>query len=281
MHIYLEISIPASNKDKQEQILAFIADLPFEAFEETDETLLAYVRKDMWSSESENSLTDILKSLQADYTIREVQQENWNTSWESNFEPVNIEPNLCRIYAPFHEKSSSYKYQIMIQPKMAFGTGHHATTRSMIRAMLEYNMMDKNVIDVGTGTGILAILALKRGASNVVATDIDPIAIENAIENEKCNHLNQIKWMTGELKDLQLPTDSFDVVIANIQLNVLKNDAEEIFRLTRPMGLVFLSGVLSKDQKELLETYHNAGFELDRIHEDSGWICAVMRRFTR
>jgi ribosomal protein L11 methyltransferase len=281
MHIYLEISIPASGKDQQEQILAFIADLPFEAFEETEGALLAYVRKDMWSTEWEKSLVDILQSLNADYSIREVQQENWNTSWESNFEPVHIEPNLCRIYAPFHEKSSSYKYQIMIQPKMAFGTGHHATTKSMIRAMLEYNMTDKSVIDLGTGTGILAILALKRGASSVIATDIDPIAIENAIENEKCNHLNQIKWMTGELKEFQLPTDTFDVIIANIQLNVLKNDAEEIFRITRPMGLVFLSGVLSKDQKELLDAYHQVGFELDRIHEDSGWICAVLRRFSR
>jgi ribosomal protein L11 methyltransferase len=281
MQAYLEFTFLVSTQEKQEILLAYLVNYPFEAFQENDNAVLAFVKVSEWNEELSKGLEELLLPMSIDFQSRNVEAQNWNTQWESHFEPVAIEPKICRIYAPFHEVVPGYKNQIIIQPKMAFGTGHHATTRLMIKATQEYNLVDKKILDAGTGTGILAIFAVKRGARLVHATDIDPMAIENAKENEKLNHIQQIQWHTGSLKDFQFPTDEFDMVLANIQLNVLKEEAAEIFRLIRPMGLIFLSGVLNKDQKELLDEYHHHGFELDRIFEENGWICAVMRRFSK
>jgi ribosomal protein L11 methyltransferase len=281
MQAYLEFTFLVSDPEKQEMLIAFLGNYPFEAFQENENAVLAYVKASEWDDELAHSLDGLLLPMSIDFQSRLVEAQNWNTQWESHFEPVVIEPKICRIYAPFHAVVPGYKNQIIIQPKMAFGTGHHATTRLMIKAMQEYNLVDKKILDAGTGTGILAIFAVKRGAQLVHATDIDAVAIENAAENEKLNHVHQIHWHTGSLKDFQFPTDDFDIVVANIQLNVLKEEAAEIFRLTKQMGLIFLSGVLNKDQKELLDEYQRHGFELDRIFEENGWICAVMRRFSK
>ncbi len=281
MSVYVELQMRISNEETQEIIMALLSALPFDAFEENETILNAYIKNEYLSDSVKDEIDNVLKDNNIEYVFKDTEDRNWNEEWELHFEPVEIHPNICRIYAPFHESKPGFKNQIIIQPKMAFGTGHHPTTKLMIRAMVEYNFIDKKVLDFGTGTGVLAIYAVKRGAVAVTGTDIDQNAIDNAMENGGLNHISNISWQCGALETMNFEQDSFDIVLANIHLSVLLNYAEELFRLTKPMGLIFLSGILSKDQSELLEKYHEVGFELDQIMEDNGWICAAMRRFIK
>jgi ribosomal protein L11 methyltransferase len=281
MEHYIQIAIEINDSKEVDFISGLLSQFPFHGFEELENNLLAYMLSSLFTDEMESELRTILGNQNKSFEVNMIENQNWNKEWENNFEPVEIEPGICRIYAPFHQHKPGYKHQIVIHPKMAFGTGHHPTTRLMIKAILEYNFVDKDVLDFGTGTGILAIFAIKRGAKHVYATDIDPMAIENARDNAELNHLKEITWTSGELNNLALAEDSFDICLANIHLSVLEDYAVELFKLTKPMGLIFLSGVLSKDQKVLLEIFQKVGFELDRIMEDSGWLCAVMRRFSK
>jgi ribosomal protein L11 methyltransferase len=279
--VYVELQMRISDVETQEIVLALFSALPFDAFEEGEVFLNAYIKNEDLSDAVLVEIDTVLKDRNIQYVFNETDNRNWNAEWEQHFQPVEIHPNICRIYAPFHEIKSGFKNQIIIQPKMAFGTGHHPTTKLMIRAMVEYNFVDKKVLDFGTGTGVLAIFAVKRGAAGVTGTDIDQNSIDNANENAALNHMSNISWHRGKLESLNFEQDAFDIVLANIHLSVLLTYAEELFRLTKPMGLIFLSGILSKDQNELLTKYNEVGFELDQIMEENGWICAAMRRFIR
>jgi ribosomal protein L11 methyltransferase len=278
---YIELVILTTDQESRHITLALLSEFDFEAFQEDAELLRAFIQESQWNDEIAASVKELLGSLGHGYELKTHSGANWNTLWEDQFTPVEIEPGICRIIAPFHEKIPGYQNQILIQPKMAFGTGHHPTTQMMIRAINSYNFKDKSVLDYGTGTGILAIYAMKRGAVEILGTDIDPLSIENAMENEALNHISLIKWEQGQLGSLGLKDDTYDIILANIQLNVLIENASELFRVLKPMGLVFLSGVLAKDQELLLEAFGKQGLELDRIFEQENWICAVMRRFTK
>lgn len=278
---YLELGIQVKQIEDNEILVALLYDFPFQSFEELEHSFHAYGNAEDFDEKTKSEISQILESRSFIFYFKEHENQNWNALWEKNFDSVGIEPGICRIYAPFHEKIPGYKHQIILEPKMAFGTGHHPTTKLMIQAIHEYNFRDKIILDLGTGTGILAIFAHKRGAKEITALDIDPIAIENAVHNAHLNHITDIHWIVGGIDDLSMERDSIDICLANIHLSVLKKHAERIFDLVKPMGLIFLSGVLSRDQKELLSAYQAAGFELDRILEDQGWICAVMRRFTK
>ncbi len=256
-------------------LTAFLLDADFEGVEEVSpQELNAYVLRSNYSDELLAQLKERLY-FDIDYSYEDLPDKNWNEVWESNFSPVIID-DFCIVKADFHQDLPSAEHVITINPKLAFGTGHHMTTYMMIQAMRKIDFQDKHIIDLGTGTAILAILAEKLGASTVLATDNDEKAIENSIENIEANDCHKII-----IKDHLHPiaSKSGDVVFANINMNVLKEYQPMIEAIVKPGGLVLLSGILYDQALEMIELY-TASAQLRLLAHDQGdeWNILTLQR---
>ncbi len=224
-----------------------IAELGYEGFEsfvETEEGVNAYIQEEDWN---ENILDNIhvLKSGEFDikYTSEEIEQVNWNEEWEKNFEPIIVD-DICSVRAPFHAKPQT-QYDVIIEPKMSFGTGHHETTHMMIQHLLKADLKEKKILDMGCGTGVLAILAEKRGGGAIDAIDIDNWCYINTVENIERNDCKKIVPLQG---DASLLLDrQYDVIIANINRNILLDDIHIYAKSLKPNGELFLSGFYKED----------------------------------
>lgn len=230
-------------------LIATIAELGFESFETTDSGFVAYIPEELNKELDLSSIT--FDDFSYSFTSKPIEQVNWNEEWEKNFNPVIVSDECC-IRAPFHHLEKSYKYDIVIMPKMSFGTGHHDTTWLMSEKMLGIDFKNKSVFDMGSGTGVLAILAKKLGASKIVANDIDDWSVENAIENCENNGCSEIKIFKGDA-DLFEGTNKYDVILANINKNVLKQYIPKLSKLITPNGFLFLSGFFKTDTAELID----------------------------
>ncbi|HEV7620131.1 MAG TPA: 50S ribosomal protein L11 methyltransferase [Flavisolibacter sp.] len=257
----IQFSIEAAEPE-QEILISQLSDLGAAGFEQTDDTLIAYFDENNFNS---YELKEALKSFK--YNIQNIPEQNWNKVWESNFEPVNIE-DFCSVRAAFHKPVPGIKYEIIITPKMSFGTGHHATTYMMIGQMSRMNFSHKQVFDFGTGTGILAILAEKLGAENVHATDIDEWSITNAIENIKINSCNKI---TPEQSAI-LPAGPFDIILANINRNIILAYLGELKDSLKVHGSLLLSGLLKSDEEDIVSACKQNQLSFVKQLERSGWI---------
>lgn len=244
-NIYIEYIFRISPKEPATEILiAELGNVGFESFIENEVGLLAYIQKNDWF---ENIVDDIFilnsDEFEIEYEHNEVPQTNWNEEWEKNFEPIQVD-DLVSIRAPFHE-NPHLKYEIIIEPKMSFGTGHHETTHMMIQHLLALDLTDKKVLDMGCGTGILAIFAEIKGAKPVDAIDIDEWCYTNSIENIERNNCNHITVYQG---DAALLTDKkFDVIIANINRNILLEDMKTYATSLDTNGILLLSGFYEED----------------------------------
>lgn len=244
-NIYIEYIFRISPKEPATEILiAELGNVGFESFIENEVGLLAYIQKNDWF---ENIVDDIFilnsDEFEIEYEHNEVPQTNWNEEWEKNFEPIQVD-DLVSIRAPFHE-NPQLKYEIIIEPKMSFGTGHHETTHMMIQHLLALDLTDKKVLDMGCGTGILAIFAEIKGAKPVDAIDIDEWCYTNSIENIERNNCNHITVYQG---DAALLTDKkFDVIIANINRNILLEDMKTYATSLDTNGILLLSGFYEED----------------------------------
>ena len=227
-----------------EILIAELGETPFESFIETENGISAYIQKQYWNDDILNDV-QILGSDEFDieYTFEEIEQVNWNEEWEKNFEPIDVD-NTCRVRAPFHEKTNA-RYDIVIEPKMSFGTGHHETTYMMIQHLLETGLENKKTLDMGCGTAILAILAEMKGAKPIDAIDIDNWCYLNSIENAERNNCQHISVYEGDAS--LLDGKSYDVIIANINRNILLNDMEQYVACLNKGGLLFLSGFYEED----------------------------------
>lgn len=229
-------------------LIACIADSGFESFENTNEGFIAYI--------PENLIPQIdLSQFQFDdfnfsYTKKLIEQVNWNQEWEKNFSPV-IVSDACCIRAPFHHLEKTYTYDIIIMPKMSFGTGHHDTTWLVCKNMLDFDFKNKSVFDMGCGTGVLAILSKKLGASSVVGNDIDEWSVENALENCMNNNCSDVEIIRGD-GNLFSGTNKYDFILANINKNVLKTYIPKLVPLLKPKGFLFLSGFFKTDTEDLI-----------------------------
>ena len=227
-----------------EILIAQLGETAFESFVETEEGLAAYVQKDLWN---DGILSDIqiLQSGEFDinYRFEEIEQVNWNEEWEKNFEPIEVD-DTCRVRAPFHEKKE-FRYDIVIEPKMSFGTGHHETTFMMIQHLLETDLRGKKTLDMGCGTAILAILAEMRGAAPIDAIDIDNWCYLNSIENAERNNCSHINVQEGDAS--LLAGKNYDVIIANINRNILLNDMQQYIDCLNKDGILLLSGFYEED----------------------------------
>jgi len=253
-----------------EILMAEMGELGFDSFVETQEGILAYIEKEDWK---EDMLDSVIVLKNPDFTIRytskEIEQENWNATWEGNFQAIHI-GDLCAVRAPFHERSNA-TYDIVIEPKMSFGTGHHETTYLMLQHILDYDFGGKSVLDMGTGTGVLAILAEMKGATRIDAIDIDHWSYLNAQENVVRNNCKYINVTEGDASILT-ERNAYDVVLANINRNILLNDIPLYANRLKAGGLLFLSGFYSEDIIMISAKCMEVGLRFEKNSEKNNWV---------
>ena len=227
-----------------EILIAELGELPFESFIESEFGIVAYIQKQLWTEDILEDLY-ILNSPEfiISYKIEEIEQVNWNEEWEKNFEPIDVNGN-CHVRAPFHPKTDA-EFDIIIEPKMSFGTGHHETTHMMIQHLLDIDVQGLKTLDMGCGTAILAILAEMKGAKPIDAIDIDNWCYLNSIENAERNNCHQITVYEGDATLLK--GKNYDLIIANINRNILLNDMQHYVDCLNPKGILLLSGFYEED----------------------------------
>jgi ribosomal protein L11 methyltransferase len=256
-------------------LMAIIADLGFESFVGEPDGFTAYIQE----QEQDNLAFDDVKfdDFTFEYSIEKIEEKNWNEVWESSFEPVLVD-DLLAIRAAFHQQIPTVKHEIIITPKMSFGTGHHQTTRLMCREIFNINIEGKRVLDMGCGTGILAILACKLGAGEILGIDIDPWSVENAIENCVANNCSNIMIRLGDIGDIK-NEGAFDVILANINKNILKTQMPAYAEKLVKGGPLLLSGFFITDVEELKDFALEYGLEYQFHTYEQEW--AMMRLIKR
>ncbi len=259
---------------KKEMALAFLADLPFTGFEETAEGWKAYLGKELPSESWREELDRLARRIPFQYELSEIPEENWNRQWESHFDPIRVE-GFCWVRAPFHPENKSVPYQITISPRMAFGTGHHATTYLMMSAMEDLDWKGSMVLDFGCGTGILAILAHQMGAQYVEGLDISEEAIENSRENASLNGVS-LHLREGGLEEAQ--RSDYDFILANITRNVILGHLDALYNLVKEKGHILFSGVLQSDEELLINSLQAAGLRQLGIYHREGWVCVHVQK---
>ena len=273
---YLEIKLVFSQPEPWKEVFtALLGDLGCESFSdgETEEELLAYIPEDLFDKEQiDELLTEHPYEVKIQYSIQEVKTENWNVLWESNYSPVLI-ADKCYIRAPFHKKMEHVDYEIEIEPKMSFGTAHHETTAMMIEYLLEEPVAQKSVLDMGAGTGVLAILSYMKGAFPVTAIDNDEWAYLNNIENNSRNNADQIVVKLGDAETIK--GDLYQIIIANINRNILLRDLPEYEKCLEKNGIIFLSGFYVEEDLALIrEKCESLGLHYVSHKEKNKWCSA-------
>jgi len=252
-----------------EILIAQLSQLGFDSFQEHENGISAYVDSKI---SSEIDLKDIqilnTEEFKISFEISSVEKQNWNIKWESNFEPIYVD-NICCVRAPFHPKSD-YKYDLVIEPKMSFGTGHHETTSMMISFILANEFTNSYVCDIGSGTGVLAILAEQRGANKIDAIDIDNWCYLNSLENIERNNSKNINVYEGEVEKLK--NLRYDSIFANINLNVLLNDISTYAKMLNKNGVLYLSGFYKKDINKIEQEAKNSSLKLIETKQKNDWV---------
>ena len=256
-----------------DELLALLSLFPFEAFEEEEDAILAYVEAAHCSVTFYDDLNTLCHSRALSFVETEIEDINWNAQWESSFQPVVVE-DFCSIRASFHTQDFNTLHIITIDPKMAFGTGHHETTFMMISMMQGINFNEKSIFDHGCGTGVLAILADKCGANYIDAIDIEEDSFTNTQENARLNNCVRINSILGTIEDTSKA--SYDIILANINRNVLLQTAGQHAGLLKKGGIICLSGILSTDKELILNTYAENGFKLLEEQARGNWIALKM-----
>lgn len=253
-YIVVQIQNNRVKKETNDILIAYLNELGYDSFEEHLRGVDAYILEENFDEEVLKNLRATVPSLDFSYTWKFLEDKNWNQVWEDNYQPVVIADKLL-VRSTFHEKNTALPYEVVINPQMSFGTGHHETTSLMLEALLGQELDGKKVLDVGCGTGILAIFAAQQGAS-VTGVDIDGAAYENALENIKLNNVEKIEVKQGIVDDVE--ENGFDIILANINRNVLLQDMEKYASRLDKQGVLFLSGFYEQDIPKLEEAITNA-----------------------
>jgi ribosomal protein L11 methyltransferase len=275
-YIELKCKLNRSNDNNSEQLMAVLGVLGFESFVEGENELLAYMpSKDFDPAILDNEMLNPEVIGQVNFTWSVIADQNWNAVWEENFQPVTID-NRCHIRAPFHPENKEVEYEIVIEPKMSFGTAHHETTAMMIKYLLEIDLKDKMVLDMGCGTGVLAILATMKEANRIIAIDNDEWAYKNANENIRRNNTPGIDVYLGDASLLK--DQVFNVIIANINRNILLNDIPVYNQCLMTNGLLLLSGFYMEDLPKIEEAAVSLGLVYVSHKEENNWVAACFRK---
>lgn len=272
---YLEATIEV-NADFAEILIAELAEIGFDTFLENDNGLQAYITEDLFHDQSfKRLMEDYSVKTTLFYTLKGIEKQNWNAEWEKSFAPIEVNDQI-RVRATFHETKGGIPYEIIITPKMSFGTGHHETTSQVMELQLEVDHKDKKVLDVGTGTGILAILAEKLGASQIRAFDIDEWSVENTLENIELNNCHKITVGQGTIKDEV--KDEYDIVIANINRNILLDELETYSSFLKKGGILILSGFYEKDGPDIEAECVQHGLKKVKLISKKDWAAVVYNK---
>ena len=266
--IYIELTIRTKDASEADLLIGLLSGIGYEGFREEEDVLIACIDRSAFDPE-------LMRQTLPEHTekpvIREIREENWNALWESSFDPVVI-PGRLSVRADFHQPVRDVQREIVITPKMSFGTGHHATTSLMLEEMLDVSFSNLDVLDFGTGTGVLAILAEHLGARDVIAIDNDPWSIENSRENAAVNQCTRIELFLSD----QLPENrTFDVILANINRNVILSNADKLSNLLKPGGRLLLSGLLVSDRADIVAAFQQRFQDPPRWREKNGWIVLI------
>jgi len=245
-YIEVDFKITPNTSELREIIAAMLEQVNFESFSDTEQGIKAYIPENLFN---ENSIINNLNTIiplfdDFSFSYNKIEQQNWNEKWEKSFNPIIINTN-CRIRAPFHSDKGNYKFDIIIEPKMSFGTGHHATTALMMQLIFDIDFSNKNVLDMGCGTGVLGIFASMKNAKKVTAIDIDQWACENTVENAEKNNISNIEVKQGDAS--LLDAEQFDVILANINRNILLNDMQQYISSLKKDGYILFSGFYTQD----------------------------------
>ena len=273
---FIEIKLTLAQAEPWKDVFtSLLADAGCDSFMdgESDNILLAYIKEELYDAEAiEQLLQNHGFDTNVKYEISRIEEQDWNAVWEASYEPVTI-AGRCHIRAPFHEPKPDVEYEIIIEPKMSFGTAHHETTSLMIEYILEEDFNGKSVLDMGSGTGVLALLARKRGASPVVAIDNDPWAYENNLENNARNGIDDITVKLGDAT--AIGEQVFDVIIANINRNILLNDMHLYVKSMHAGSCIFFSGFYQGNDLNIIkERAASLGLEFVSNKVKNEWTAA-------
>lgn len=270
---YLEFVIPARSWSSTEKEILFakMAQIGFEGFVEGEDDIQAYIHEEAYIAEALNLLVDELATfnIRVQYRYHRTEDQNWNEEWEKKFDPVLIDERVL-IRAPFHDSSGDLECTLVIEPKMSFGTGHHHTTKLMIREMGNHMLQGKRILDMGCGTGVLGIYACKQGAARVLGVDNDQWAYENALENIKRNGISAMDVRLGDVGVLY--REKFDMILANITRNTLVRDMSVYKEHLLDEGLLLISGILAEDVQFVLNEAYRCELKHLSTGEESNWI---------
>ncbi|MDF9800621.1 ribosomal protein L11 methyltransferase [Catalinimonas alkaloidigena] len=259
------------NETLTEILIAELSDQGYDSFWEQDEGFEAYILEKEYD---EHKLQGILDRYQAlgttTFNVSTVEEKNWNVEWESNFEQIVVE-DKCLVRADFHKPEQNFPYEIVINPKMSFGTGHHATTYLMLSWQLEIDHKQKKVMDAGCGTGILAIMAHLKGADEIVAFDNNEWAVDNTRENFEINHCPEIKMFLGTVEEID-KKEKFDIILANINRNVLLDEMDLYATRLKDNGILLLSGFYHYDASQIEEKASASGLKVKGLKERNDWV---------
>ncbi len=268
-----KITFTINDTAEGEMLMALLAGAGYDGFEEKENELLAYIDDKQYS---EDELRELLPAGIGSFTTEVVPAQNWNALWESNFEPVIVQ-DFCTIRAHFHDITITTPYVINITPKMSFGTGHHATTQQVMMLMKDVSFTGASVLDFGTGTGVLAILAEMLGAQHVLAIDNDEWSVENARENVQQNNCRNIVVEQGSLENAPGGA-TYDIILANINRNILLQYMNMLYARLNAGGMILMSGLLVEDRDTMLAAAAQAGFTHRKDTELNNWIALFFEK---
>jgi ribosomal protein L11 methyltransferase len=272
---YIELTcFLKSGQHNADLLIARLADIGFESFVENDQSICAYIPSGEFTEQLESQLADDkFMDFMLSFKVNRIPDQNWNAVWESEYDPVIVDN--CMVRAPFHTIAPGIDYDILIVPKMSFGTAHHETTRLMMKYLLENELKGKSLLDMGSGTAVLAILAYLKGATPVTAIDNDEWAFNNALENVASNKTDQIQVLLGDSSLLK--NRKFNIILANINRNILLNDIPVYCKCLTSKGLLFMSGFYEDDLPAISGKTAECGMEFISSKVENRWTSACFR----
>jgi ribosomal protein L11 methyltransferase len=274
---YIEVDIEIEKSEVfSDIVVARLNEIEFETFLENENGVRCYIQAILFDKKKlDIELDKIKKFTKLNFNINHVAQKNWNEEWEKNFKPVQINSN-CLIRSEFHKNNGNFKDEIIITPKMSFGTGHHETTFLMINELYNLDLNDKLILDMGSGTGVLSIVASKKGAKQVVGIDIDEWAFQNSIDNAKLNNTENISFLHGDINLIE--NQNFDIILANINRNIIEKDIEVYYDYLVKNGDLLISGFLEEDIDFIINLSVNNRFNVINKKNKGQWSMVHLRK---